>query len=365
MHALLYVAACGFYLRGVVAARIGHGVKAIPPLRGYDSSVIFWWTPRGDPAAPFSARIPTKSQILTLHLFGDGWTTIRFVQFMVVSDSTSEGLRQNFPEVPNLGDVSPASSERLSTSPEPKAASPNDALSPSEHDDDSPDLHDSAPFSPPSVTDLPPADPFSSAIDADSDSDTMTCESDLDIEPTSDLIVGSRLSPASAHKQEQHRRLLKRLSKRQNGPGPRWRIRGLEQTFLSSITWMRRSPDPEFMVKGCVSFLNFSVDADQYVELYLESDIAKLVEGIQTFIGYDNYLVFGYGSQKNIATKAIDIHLSQPCIEREADSLTPEQLKQYAKEMKLAWVNSGSGLILALSRFATGLEVQTSWTQDG
>ena len=106
MAALLFVAANCFYLRGVVAARVGHGTKTIAPLRGYDSSVVFWWSPNSDPCAPLSARIPSKEQITAAHLFGSGWETIRYVQFMLVPQSTAEGLRQSFPEVANLGDVS-------------------------------------------------------------------------------------------------------------------------------------------------------------------------------------------------------------------------------------------------------------------
>ena len=106
MAALLFVAANCFYLRGVVAARVGHGTKTIAPLRGYDSSVIFWWSPHSDPCAPFSARIPSKEQIRAAHLFGSGWERSRYVQFMMVSQSTAEGFDRAFPKWPTLGDVS-------------------------------------------------------------------------------------------------------------------------------------------------------------------------------------------------------------------------------------------------------------------
>ena len=73
MAALLFVAANCLYLRGVVAARVGHGTKVIAPLRGYDSCEIFWWSPLGDPCAPNSARVPSKKQIVAAHLSGSGW----------------------------------------------------------------------------------------------------------------------------------------------------------------------------------------------------------------------------------------------------------------------------------------------------
>ena len=37
----------------------------------------------------------------------------------------------------------------------------------------------------------------------------MTCESDLEVDTTSDLIVRSRLAPRDAVKREQHRRLVR------------------------------------------------------------------------------------------------------------------------------------------------------------
>ena len=95
----------------MVAARVGHGTRTIAPLRGYESSVIFWWFPNGDSIAPFSARIPSKEQITAGHLFGSGWKTSRYVQFMIVSQSTAEGLRRSFPEVTNLGDTSEINEE--------------------------------------------------------------------------------------------------------------------------------------------------------------------------------------------------------------------------------------------------------------
>ena len=36
MHPLFFVAACNFHLRGVVAARLGHGTHEVPPGRGYE-----------------------------------------------------------------------------------------------------------------------------------------------------------------------------------------------------------------------------------------------------------------------------------------------------------------------------------------
>ena len=304
-------------------------MKLIPPLRGYASSVIYWWTPAGDACAPYSARIPNKEQNTAAHLFDADWPVTRYIQFMIVSQSTTEGLRQNFPEVPYLGDVDDTS------------------------DDKTEDLIDS-PISPPSVTDLPPASPPSVFdlqlfLGSEPEDDTMTCESDLDVDPTNDLIVRSRLAPRDALKREQHRRLVRRMSKRAQGPGPIWRLQGFEQAFLNSLSWMRRSPDAEFMVPGHVSFLSLTDEPDNYVQLYLDPDISKLVEGMHHSLDKDVYMVFGYGSRPAVASHGLEIYISQPCIEREADSLTPEQLKTHAKEVDEAclselrkWVNLGA-----------------------
>ena len=90
-------------------------------------------------------------------------------------------------------------------------------------------------------------------------------------------------------------------------------------------------------------------ESDSRVELYPDSHIAKLVEGLTHCIGEEAYVVFGYGSRPVVATQTFEIFISQPCIEREAGSLTPEQLKTHAKEVDEAclselrkWVKLGA-----------------------
>ena len=73
-------------------------------------------------------------------------------------------------------------------------------------------------------------------------------------------------------------------------------------------------------------------ETDQYVELYLKRDIATFVEGMTHVIEYDAYLAVQYSSRM-INPQTIEISISQPCIEKEADSLTPEPLKLHAKEV--------------------------------
>ena len=64
-------------------------------------------------------------------------------------------------------------------------------------------------------------------------------------------------------------------------------------------------------------------ETDQYVELYLERDIATFVGGMTHALEHDAYLAVRYSSRM-INPQTIEVFISQPCIEKEADSLAPE-----------------------------------------
>ena len=64
-------------------------------------------------------------------------------------------------------------------------------------------------------------------------------------------------------------------------------------------------------------------ETDQYVERYLKRDIATFVAGMTHVIEYDAYLAVQYSSRMT-NPQTIEISISQPCIEKEAYSLTPE-----------------------------------------
>ena len=91
LHAVFCTAACDLHLTGA------------PPRRGYVSGIVFCWSDRG--REPSNARVSPAQPIPSRSLFGDSFGSTRWIQFLVVAESASEGLRSHFPDIPNIGTV--------------------------------------------------------------------------------------------------------------------------------------------------------------------------------------------------------------------------------------------------------------------
>ena len=57
---------------------------------------------------------------MTISLFGYDWQDVRWIQYFSVNDGTAEGLRRNFPEIPNLGRMHEVETEFLDKYEEPE-----------------------------------------------------------------------------------------------------------------------------------------------------------------------------------------------------------------------------------------------------
>ena len=84
------------------------------------------------------------------------------------------------------------------------------------------------------------------------------------------------------------------------------------------------------MVSGAIDLYQPSTDTDQHVEICLTRDVAKLVVGITEFVQEGDYMMFAYGSRTADLIKKTEIWISQPCIEREDNNLTKEQMIKHA-----------------------------------
>ena len=157
---------------------------------------------------------------------------------------------------------------------------------------------------------MPPASPYQPFMgdSPDPPSPMLLDENEDDNDDsvaTSDLIARSRLSPDAMMRLMDHRKLVKRLSQRANGPGPKWRLDGPEQIFLNSLASLRRPPDCVFGISGAINLSSLDCETDTHVELHLDKDVAKLVVGRTEFVEDGEYLVFAYSSRKVALTTEI------------------------------------------------------------
>ena len=103
-HAVMHVAACDLHMRGVVTVRLGFATTRIPPGTGHENAVIYWWSDMSNTVNISHARVSPREAFRSGSLFGPDWINKRLIQFLEVSDGTTEGLRRLYPEVPNLGE---------------------------------------------------------------------------------------------------------------------------------------------------------------------------------------------------------------------------------------------------------------------
>ena len=104
-------------LTGVVAARLGHGVRELPPLKGYTSSMVLLWRPGA-----------TYSRIVTLDCVDqdtgrsrisqdyDDWSRLFVLQVLMADSEPGEELNQAVTSEPAAGPESDPS--QLTTIPE-------------------------------------------------------------------------------------------------------------------------------------------------------------------------------------------------------------------------------------------------------
>ena len=69
------------------------------------------------------------------------------------------------------------------------------------------------------------------------------------------------------------------------------------------------------------------------MELQLDYYVALLVDGLKEALQPGDIMIFGYGARAARDGDEQRVFLGQPCIEKETDALTPEQMKQHASEV--------------------------------
>ena len=139
------------------------------------------------------------------------------------------------------------------------------------------------------------------------------------------------------HRRE-HGKWIKQLSQRSGGIGPLWKKTGYEYSFFSSLCVLAEAPDCEFLIRGDVSpNLYLSDMMDSCVELELDYPIALLVDGMTDVLQPGDNMVVQYRRHTN--TRESKLFISQPCIQREADTLTPQQLKGNATAVDQACIS--------------------------
>ena len=215
-----------------------------------------------------------------------------------VSHATSEGLRTEFPWVPNLGGVHEPPEEflhrcdvdnemvRVETPSQRRVKRPRSPYS------DDPERNRTSIWiclPPESLRDRnekrgrspeddhdelePPNFGICMSPEHSSDSDEDIVDY-FDMDTISeDLSAKTRLSPDAVGRRKQHRRLLRHVSRCNGGPGPRWRMPESEQLFYHSLDWMRRAPDCEFMIPGYVNLRTTEADRDNGMESFLDRGV--------------------------------------------------------------------------------------------
>ena len=148
-----------------------------------------------------------------------------------------------------------------------------------------------------------------------------------------------------------HQKLVKRLLPRYNEHNRN----DDEFMFFGGLSMMSTAPDHDFSISGAIPLRCFiSVVEDTQVELEIDYPISMLVEGLvddpNGLIGINYQSIDEPGRRQRICP-SLPMFLSnkQSCIEREADSLTKEQLIEHADEVDqaclaelLKWITLGA-----------------------
>ena len=128
------------------------------------------------------ARISPRDAFRSGSLFGTDWNHTRWIQFLEVSDGTTEGLRRLYPEVPNLGE---------SYDP-PDDFQDNDDISHDHYDDDDQQDPPDAPSRPPSSTSsAPETTPYPSTQGSDNRDSTITLDEEQELDDMT-IVHGNR-----------------------------------------------------------------------------------------------------------------------------------------------------------------------------
>ena len=121
MQAIQFFGENHLQLINVVAARIGNGIRHLPPIKGYDRPVTIIWRPN----STYTRLIETESvdnTIGKIHLSRecDDWSSARVIQLLMTNDTSAladiDQKRyhdEDSPETPTSPDT-----DRLSTIPE-------------------------------------------------------------------------------------------------------------------------------------------------------------------------------------------------------------------------------------------------------
>ena len=82
-QAAVIVAECVFHLQNFAAVRLGVGVRTLPRKEEYTASTTIFWTTAGTKSLEFVTSEDTH--ISFVDMLGQGWTSVKFVQFLMVN----------------------------------------------------------------------------------------------------------------------------------------------------------------------------------------------------------------------------------------------------------------------------------------
>jgi hypothetical protein len=85
-----------------IGVRLGHGCATLSALAGTSESVLLWY-PQDSPSKYSTLSMNASQQLNLRQLFGDEWQNIHFMQFIGVSSSDADHVREVMPDEPMLG----------------------------------------------------------------------------------------------------------------------------------------------------------------------------------------------------------------------------------------------------------------------
>ena len=85
-----------------IGVRLGHGCSTLTALTGTSESVLLWY-PQDSPSRYSTLSMNASQQLNLRQLFGEEWQNMLFLQFIGVSSSDADHVREVMPDEPMLG----------------------------------------------------------------------------------------------------------------------------------------------------------------------------------------------------------------------------------------------------------------------
>ena len=125
--ALQHVATVSLALSNVVAARCGRGVPSLPPVRGYEDSLLLTW--QGNVDNTKEHRFAPTEQFNFRLSFGRNWEQTRWVQFLLTNEAEAQAI-ESLPSTPEGNERNDTARETRTGEPELTPRNVDGGLSP-------------------------------------------------------------------------------------------------------------------------------------------------------------------------------------------------------------------------------------------